>query len=216
MMACRSRLVLAVVAAAIAPLLVTATGVHLEPEEGIDWKNAPRVDLVTRTFAGGVKAFWDIFLPSFLVSRGGNAWQVDSNVVPSQLFWPISSWTSSGVVVILDGENALDHEAGTILQHMNFPFVFQVKYEAPAPNGTLCGDWRKEGYARQQYSNFYGNLYTDAEYVAIIDTDTKIIAPGEGKVLVISLLGATLALLSSNPSFWIIVEFTLYNFSGVG
>lgn len=66
---------------------------------------------------------------------------------------------------------------------MNLPFRIQVKFEARAPNGTLCGDWRREGYARQQYSNFYGNFYTDAEYVAIIDTDTEIIAPGKGEML---------------------------------
>ncbi|CAN0301781.1 unnamed protein product, partial [Ectocarpus fasciculatus] len=97
------------------------------------------------------------------------------------LFWPVSSWKSSHVVVVLDGESARDHEAGTLLQHLSLPFILQVKFEAPAPNGTLCGDWRREGYARQQYSNFYGNLYTDAEFVGIIDTDSEIIAPGEGQ-----------------------------------
>lgn len=62
-------LVSGLVAATIGSLLATVSGVYLEPEEEIDWENAPRVDLVARTFAGGVNAFWNIFLPTYLVSR---------------------------------------------------------------------------------------------------------------------------------------------------
>ncbi|CAN0257895.1 unnamed protein product, partial [Scytosiphon promiscuus] len=43
--------------------------------------------------------------------------------------------------------------------------------------GTLCSNWRREGYSRQQYSNFYADLYTDAEFLAIVDTDSAFQAP---------------------------------------
>ncbi|CAM9373383.1 unnamed protein product, partial [Scytosiphon promiscuus] len=43
--------------------------------------------------------------------------------------------------------------------------------------GTLCSDWRREGYSRQQYSNFYADMYTDAEFVAIVDTDSAFQTP---------------------------------------
>lgn len=95
------------------------------------------------------------------------------------MFWPISSWKSSGLVVILDGDSPSDHRMGTLLQNINLPSKVKVKYETPAPTGTLCNNWRSEGYARQQYSNFYADLYTDADYVAIIDTDAAFITPGE-------------------------------------
>ena len=48
-----------------------------------------------------------------------------------------------------------------------------------AVKGTLCSNWRREGYSRQQYSNFYADLYSDAEFVAIIDTDAAFRTPSE-------------------------------------
>lgn len=96
-----------------------------------------------------------------------------------KLFWPISAWTSSGLVVVLDGDSPGDHLLGTLLQNLKLPSKIEVKYEAPAPNGTLCSDWRREGYARQQWSNFYADLYSDADFLAVVDTDAAFIAPGK-------------------------------------
>lgn len=96
-----------------------------------------------------------------------------------KLFWPISAWKSSGLVVILDNDSVGDHRVGTILQNLNLPSRIDVRYEAPPPKGTTCGGWRREGYSRQQWSNFYADLYSDAEYVAIIDTDAAFISPGK-------------------------------------
>ncbi|CAN0080627.1 unnamed protein product [Ectocarpus sp. 6 AP-2014] len=127
--------------------------------EGVNWQNAPRIDLVCRTYGAAIQIFWQTFIPTYL------------------MFWPISSWKSSGLVVILDGDSAFDHRIGTLLQNINLPSKVQVKYETPAPPGTLCNNWRSEGYARQQYSNFYADLYTDADYMGIIDTDAAFISP---------------------------------------
>lgn len=97
-------------------------------------------------------------------------------------FWPIQSWSSSRLVVVLDAESSEDHRVGTILSNLNLISRIQVKYEAMPPSGTTCSDWRKEGYARQQYSNFYADLYTDADFVAIVDTDAEFITAGKSTV----------------------------------
>lgn len=96
-----------------------------------------------------------------------------------KLFWPIASWVSSGLVVVLDGDSSDDRRLGTILRHLNLMSRVKIKYESTPPEGTLCGNWRGEGYARQQYSNFFADLYTDADYVAIIDTDAGFTTPGK-------------------------------------
>ncbi|CAN0057751.1 unnamed protein product, partial [Scytosiphon promiscuus] len=130
-----------------------------QEEQVVDWENAPRVDLVCRTYGGSLHIMWNSFFPSYL------------------LFWPMRAWKSSGLVVILDGETPGDREQGTVLQHLALPSMVRVKYEAPAPEGTLCSNWRREGYSRQQYSNFYADLYTDADFLAIVDTDSAFRAP---------------------------------------
>lgn len=38
-----------------------------EMVEGL-WQNAPRVDLVCRTFSKGLRLFWTVFFPTYLVS----------------------------------------------------------------------------------------------------------------------------------------------------
>lgn len=83
------------------------------------------------------------------------------------------------MVVVLDDNSEDDHKLGTILTNLHFLSRLEVKYEAPPPKHTLCSDWRSKGYARQQYSNFYGDLYTDADYVAFVDSDAGFITPGE-------------------------------------
>eukprot|EP00752_Nemacystus_decipiens_P011576 g10280.t1 len=126
----------------------------------IDWENAPRIDLVCRTCGGGLHIMWNTFMPSYL------------------LFWPIKAWKSSGLVFILDGDSPFDRQQGTVLENLALPSKLQIKYESPAPEGTLCSKWRGEGYSRQQYSNFYADLYSDdAEFVAIIDTDAAFRTP---------------------------------------
>ena len=82
-------------------------------------------------------------------------------------------------MVIFDDDSIDDHVTGTILSNLQLVTPIRVKYETKPPEGTTCGDWRREGYSRQQYSNFYADLYTDAEYAAIVDSDAMFAAPGE-------------------------------------
>ncbi|CAM9310578.1 unnamed protein product [Pylaiella littoralis] len=131
----------------------------LQPKANGTWENAPRIDLVCRAYSGSLKIYWDIFFPAYLT------------------FWPIESWTTSGLVVVIDDDSEEDHRLGTILSNFRLPSKINVKYEAPPPEGTTCFNMRREGYARQQYSNFYADLYTDAEFVAVIDTDAGFITP---------------------------------------
>lgn len=40
----------------------------VEEEGGVDWQNAPRIDLVCRTYGGAIQIFWQTFIPTYLVS----------------------------------------------------------------------------------------------------------------------------------------------------
>lgn len=82
-------------------------------------------------------------------------------------------------MIVLDGESHESRKLGTLVTNLNLPGRVEVKYEMPPPQGTLCSGWRSEGYARQQYSSFYADQYTDAEYVAFVDTDAGFVTPGE-------------------------------------
>ena len=97
----------------------------------------------------------------------------------AQLFWPLQAWKSSGLVVVLDDDSIDDHVTGTILSNLQLVTHIRVRYETKPPENTTCGNWRREGYSRQQYSNFYADLYTDAEFAAIVDSDALFTAPGE-------------------------------------
>lgn len=45
----------------------TGTGVGLSMGT-VDWENAPRMDLVCRTYGGSLHIMWNTFMPSYLVS----------------------------------------------------------------------------------------------------------------------------------------------------
>ena len=70
----------------------------------------------------------------------------------AQLFWPLQAWKSSGLVVILDDDSIDDHVTGTILSNLQLVTPIRVKYETKPPENTTCGNWRREGYSRQQSS----------------------------------------------------------------
>ena len=51
-------------------------------------------------------------------------------------------------------------------------------FEPLPPDGTLCGEWRGVGYARQQYSNFIADRVlaeSTSEFIAFVDSDTYFI-----------------------------------------
>ena len=101
------------------------------------------------------------------------------------IFWP-RTYINSGLVFVLDEERASDRRLGTLLLHafdgggdrLTTPSKVNVVYEAMPGSGILSDKWRGSiGYCRQQYSNFYSDLYTDRQYIGIIDTDAYFIRP---------------------------------------
>jgi hypothetical protein len=80
------------------------------------------------------------------------------------LFFPGFRRGQYDLVVVLDDESADDHVFGAdILKRI--PSA-QVYYEAPAP-----AQYHKSGHVRQQWSMFWSDNYTRADYVGIVDTD---------------------------------------------
>ena len=100
------------------------------------------------------------------------------------LHWP-RLYTHSGLLFVLDEERASDRRLGTLLLHawdggdrLTSPSRISVAYEALPGAGILSDRWRGSlGYCRQQYSNFYADLYTDRDYVGVVDTDAYFMRP---------------------------------------
>jgi len=116
------------------------------------WKDAPDLTIMCRTYSGGIMEYYNTFLVGY------------------HLFWPKEQWPNSDLVVVLDDENELDHRLGTVLA--NLPPYPKVYFEKIPEEETFCPENRGLGYSRQQYSNFYSDLYTDNEYIGIIDSDS--------------------------------------------
>eukprot|EP00927_Polykrikos_kofoidii_P061994 TRINITY_DN56816_c0_g1_i1.p1 TRINITY_DN56816_c0_g1~~TRINITY_DN56816_c0_g1_i1.p1 ORF type:complete len:503 (+),score=63.66 TRINITY_DN56816_c0_g1_i1:57-1511(+) len=88
-----------------------------------------------------------------------------------ELFWP-NQWE---VVVVLDAESLADRNLARDL-----PTWVRVEFEEPPPHFELYLPLRKQtssgerhttGYTRGQYSAFYSDRYSDAEYIAVADSD---------------------------------------------
>ena len=109
---------------------------------------------------------------------------VERYLRPSLLsFWP---WQHIPAIIVLDeyvpapsedGERTLNahdaaNEAARTMLAEQPPF-FVVK-ESVAEQDPLV--WNT-GYVRQSYSHFHADVYTDAEYVALVDTDTLFVTP---------------------------------------
>ena len=100
------------------------------------------------------------------------------------MYWP-RTYINSGLVFVLDEERASDRRLGTLLLYafdggdrLSTPSRVGVVFEAMPGDGILSDRWRNSiGYCRQQYSNFYADLYTDRDYVGIIDTDAYFMRP---------------------------------------
>eukprot|EP00668_Euglena_longa_P015667 GGOE01019791.1.p1 GENE.GGOE01019791.1~~GGOE01019791.1.p1 ORF type:complete len:407 (-),score=46.66 GGOE01019791.1:294-1493(-) len=116
----------------------------------------PSLTLMVRTYHKAANELWRLFLPSY------------------QLFWP-QVWKKSDLVIVLDAEDSNDHRFGAVLSLLP-PFP-QVVYEKMPPEGTLCDKFRRIGYARQMYSNFYADNLTNADFIGIFDTDAVFTAP---------------------------------------
>lgn len=119
----------------------------------LTWKNTPSLTILCRTYSGLTMELYNVLIVSYL------------------LFWPYNDWKNSDLVLVFDDEKDMDHRFATVLANLPpFPRIFFEKH--PRKEKTFCSDWRGEGYSRQQYSNFYADLYSDHEYIGLLDSDT--------------------------------------------
>ena len=116
------------------------------------WHDAPSLSIMCRGYHKSVMEFYNVFIVGY------------------NLFWPKEQWSKSDLVFILDDDSELDHRLGTVLA--NLPPYPKVYFETIPKEETFCSGDRGDGYSRQQYSNFYSDLYTDKDYIGIVDTDT--------------------------------------------
>ena len=77
--------------------------------------------------------------------------------------------------MVLDEENELDHTMATLLS--NLPPYPKIVFEKLPNEDTFCSNLRRVGYSRQMYSNFYSDLYTNKEYIGIVDSDAMFMTP---------------------------------------
>lgn len=117
------------------------------------------VELIVRTYAAELPTL----LPTLLRSV--------------ELFWPVD-W---GVLVVLDAESAEDRLLGAQL-----PSYVRVIYE-PAPRGYGRYGWARQnfgrGYLRAVYSFFLCDLYSKAEFAALIDADAVLTSGAQPNLL---------------------------------
>ena len=111
----------------------------------------PSVAILCRLYAGSIYELWNAFMPTYF------------------LFWSKDIFQSD-LVLVFDEESEADHMVASVLA--NLPPYPKIAFELhPPPKILKPVGGRGEGYARQQYSNFYSDIYTDAEYIGIIDSD---------------------------------------------
>ena len=121
------------------------------------WNNTPSITIMCRLYGGAAFEYYNIFTVGYL------------------LFWPYKKWANSEVAIIFDDENENDHMFGTILA--NLPPHPKIYFEKRPAVQTFCSGWRREGYSRQQYSNFYSDFYSANEFIGIVDSDAFFATP---------------------------------------
>merc|ERR1712012_1401974 len=119
-------------------------------------------------------------LPNFtLMSRvySRDELQLKTTLLKSyEIFWPDREvWPTSRFLLVWDAEDTSNHEAADRMPS----FVQNVFEEAP-PDGTMCSAMRRNGYSRQQWSNFVADQllvgWRDNEYVGFVDADSFFIS----------------------------------------
>ena len=113
----------------------------------------PRMDILCRTFHGAM-------------------FEILRMILTYLIFFPANE-LSSQLIIVLDAENELDRIVGSVLETAYKSMGLRVFYEETPPPGTLTARFRYEGFSRTQWSNFYSDLYSDADFIGIIDSDTE-------------------------------------------
>jgi len=116
-------------------------------------KNNPTLDIMCRTFHGGL-------------------FEILRFILTYLLFFP-KDVMQTKIVLVFDSENKLDHMTASILETAFKEMGLKVFFEEPPPPHTLTSTMRDEGFSRSQWSNFYSDLYSNADFIGMIDSDTE-------------------------------------------
>lgn len=96
--------------------------------------STPNLAIITRVYHGAAIEAYTMLLASY------------------SIWFPSTAWTNTEMALVWDDESLRDRQMATVLAQL--PPHPLMHFEPAPPAGTLCSDWRSEGYARQQYSNF--------------------------------------------------------------
>ena len=128
----------------------------LRVSNGNPYEGLPSMSIIIRMYAGDYEIFKRYFLTGF------------------QLFWPLQ-YLKNEVVLVFDNESSKDHEIAKLLANISpYPRIMFENHPGP---GILTAKVRREGYARQIYSNFYLDIQSSREYVALADADSAFVTP---------------------------------------
>jgi hypothetical protein len=116
------------------------------------YSHLPHFDLIIRTY-------WD------------SIYELLRMMLTYQIFWPYEEFQNQ-LIIVYDHESDLDHQMATLLETA-WKKLYRVKvYTEKLPeDGTLTA--QPIGYYRSQYSNFYSDWYSQAEYIGILDSDVE-------------------------------------------
>jgi len=88
------------------------------------------------------------------------------------LWWPHED-IENELIFIFDEEESRDRRLAAVLKATWRSLVTNVYLEKMPDPSTFSANQRNVGYSRTMWSNFYSDLYSNAEYVAIIDSDIQ-------------------------------------------
>jgi hypothetical protein len=134
----------------ISPLVVYS----VESDVHTSYSGRPKVDIITRTFHKHIDILIRNLISTMDVFVNRNRFKL---------------------VVVLDDENLIDHQLGNDLLAKGY--ADSVRYEALPPRyrelfQATAFPGLPWGYDRQQWSTFYLDLYSDADIIGVVDSDS--------------------------------------------
>ena len=114
------------------------------------------------------RATMDIMCRTF----NGALFEIMRMVLTYLIFFPRDE-LSTQIILVFDAENEKDHITASVLETAYKQLGVKVFFEEPPPPETLTSTFRDEGFSRTMWSNFYSDLYSNADYIGMIDSDTE-------------------------------------------
>lgn len=115
-----------------------------------------------------IRATMDIMCRTY----NGALFEIMRMVLTFLIFFPKDE-LSTQIILVFDAENEMDHITASVLETAYKQLGVKVFFEEPPPPETLTSTFRDEGFSRTMWSNFYSDLYSNADYIGMIDSDTE-------------------------------------------